>query len=263
MASSRKYGWSFSQTASVRLVGLREELGAAGVRRHVGHDEVAHVDLALPVGTREVAPLLCHLHEHDRSPCEPSQMGHATARGLVRVAVERCQLEDHRQFLQTGTFRCEVNRGYFPPAAFAISASRLSAPLFARSPGPGCRAIAPSCHSTPVPVVGGVDDGAIEVEAAVDALRAAERDQVGDEVGLGAGAHRARGDARVRPILNDGVSSEFIPLSVITSVIVSDTEIRPGSRRWRWRARRTPGRPTCRTSDPWRSGRRGRPTRRR
>jgi hypothetical protein len=52
-----------------------------------------------------------------------------------------------------------------------------------------------------VPIVGSVDDRAIEVEAAIDTLRAAECDQVGGEVGLGAGAHRARGNAHVRPQL--------------------------------------------------------------
>ncbi len=49
------------------LRGRREKLGTAAVRRHVGYDEVAHVDLALPDGTRKVAPLFGHLHEHDRS----------------------------------------------------------------------------------------------------------------------------------------------------------------------------------------------------
>src|SRR5438874_3602942 len=48
-----------------------------------------------------------------------------------------------------------------------------------------------------VPVVGQVDQRAIDIHAAVDALCARERDQVGQNVGLGAGAHRTRSNARV------------------------------------------------------------------
>src|SRR5215472_10117435 len=55
-----------------------------------------------------------------------------------------------------------------------------------------------------VPVVRDADHGAVEVEAAVDALRPAEGDEVGDHVGLGARADRTRGDARVTTQLDRG-----------------------------------------------------------
>ena len=68
------------------------------------------------------------------------------------------------------------------------------------------------------------NDGAVEVDAAVDALGTAERDEVGDDVGLP--LRRPPGPPRCSrrpPILKVLASSELKPLSVITSEIISDT----------------------------------------
>ena len=62
-------GLEFVPHGERALGGCDEEFGSAGVRCHVRHDEVADVDLALPVGTRKASPCVWRLRTfHDRSP---------------------------------------------------------------------------------------------------------------------------------------------------------------------------------------------------
>src|SRR5437762_6184353 len=49
----------------------------------------------------------------------------------------------------------------------------------------------------PVPVIGDMDHGAIEIQAAVNALGAGEGDEVRGHIGVCACAYRARGDAGI------------------------------------------------------------------
>ena len=112
-----------------------------------------------------------------------------------------------------------------PLAAFAISPRRLVGVGVADgAPDEDIDRLHRLAVEGPVPVVRQVHERAVEIQPAVDALRTRERDHVGNHVRLGTHPTGPAATLASPPSLKLAASIEFMPFSVITSVIISDTD---------------------------------------